>query len=181
MYKRKDLFPKKAGFSLMPDFIAGSIADIDFSYLRRKGITTCFLDLDGTVVDRGTYEITPALRRALMQSGLDIKIATNRPKSRSLKRLKEDLSASGVIHPAGIYGKPTKRYMRLALAEFGLHPHEVVMIGDRYIQDVLGANRSGIFSLVVYKLGRSVNTADRLVSALEKNRTKMLEKSYEKV
>ncbi len=150
-----------------PDFIATSVADIDFAFLASRGIKACFIDLDGTVVARGEFIVDPLEIQALKSAGLPIFIATNRPKSRALKNLKADLTASGIIHPHGLRPKPSKSYYRKALAERKLEPHQVVMIGDRYIQDIWGANRAGLYSLVVYKTGGAIGRWDRLLSRLE--------------
>lgn len=176
--RRSTLVVKKARASIYPDFISQSIKTVDFKYLRKAGITNCFIDLDGTVVSRGTFEVDPGIKQALKNSGLKIHIATNRPKSRSLKTLKEDLNASSVIHPVGLYGKPSRRYYVHALKLLNLKSREVVMIGDRYIQDILGANRAGIYSLLVYKLGPSKGKADELLSGYEKKITEYILPKY---
>lgn len=178
MYIRKLPLRKKPRASFKPDFIARSVKDIDFVFLKQQGITTCFLDLDGTVVDRGTFEVDAETAERLRHAELDIKIATNRPRSRDLKNLKESLHASGVVHPKGIFGKPTKRYVKSALKEYGLKQEEVIMIGDRYFQDIFGANRSGIYSLVVYKFGRSTNRPDKLISGIERVMTAKFARTY---
>ncbi len=178
MLIKKYPITKKASFSFKPDFIADNVSGVDFSYLKKLGITTCFIDLDGTVVERKGFEIDSKLSKKLKESGLDIKIATNRPRSRSLKSLKDNLHASGVIHPVGLFGKPSKRYVYNALKEYGLKRGEVVMIGDRYIQDILGANRSGIYSLLVHKLGKSYGRADQIISDTEKKMTEKLSVKY---
>jgi uncharacterized protein len=168
--KKRDVnLQKDAKFSFKPDFVANNIADIDFEYLRKLGITTIFIDLDGTVVDRGTYEVSPSISQKLRDSGLDIKITTNRPRSRELKDLKEKLHASGVIHPRGLYGKPTKKYFKAALRDGNLKASQVVMVGDRFLQDIFGANRTGIFSLLVFKLGKSQGFGDKAISRIEKS------------
>lgn len=169
---------KKAKFTLYPDFISESIKTVDFNYLHERGIKACLIDLDGTVVNRGTFDVDLAIGAALMKSGLKIYIATNRPKSRSLKNLKEDLYATDVIHPKGMYGKPSKRYYLNALKAVGFKQHETVMIGDRYIQDILGANRAGIYSLLVNKLGANHDKIDRFISNKEKDFTQSLLKKY---
>jgi predicted HAD superfamily phosphohydrolase YqeG len=38
-----------------PDFLATTVADINFKYLEQQGIKAIFLDLDGTVVERRTF------------------------------------------------------------------------------------------------------------------------------
>lgn len=178
MYRREHLRPKRRRFSFRPDFVAENVGAIDFAYLASIGITTLFVDLDNTVVSKGTYDVDAKLKELLRSCPLDIKIATNRPKSRDLKELKEDLNASGVIHPIGIYGKPTKRYFQAALRANGLKATEVAMVGDRYLQDVLGANRSGIYSLLVFKLGKSMGKLDQWLSDAEKRYTQKLIHGY---
>lgn len=175
------LSSKKQGFVFQPDIIAKSITDIDFKYLKKRGITSCFIDLDGTVVSRGTFEVDKRIGKVLSNSGLNIHVATNRPKGRSLQNLKEDLYAVSVIHPHGLFGKPSKRYYTNALKELKLKPSEVVMIGDRFIQDMLGANRAGICSLLVYKLGATKGRMDQSISWLEKSFTKFISTRYKEV
>lgn len=138
------------------------------------------VDLDGTVVARSQYDVSPAIRKNLAASGMKVYIATNRPKGRDLKNLVEDLGADGSVHPHGPFGKPTKRYFKQGIRDKGFEPHEAVMIGDRYIQDILGANRAGMYSLLVYKLDRPINFGDYLISGLEKRLTLHLAKNYVK-
>jgi uncharacterized protein len=173
--------PKKPRLSIQPDFIAESITEVDFKYLKKLGITTCFIDLDGTTVSSGTFEVDRHIAKVLSKSGLAIHIATNRPKSRSLKTLKEDLHAESVIHPDGIFAKPAKNYYIGALKELGLKPAEVVMIGDRYIQDTIGANRAGIYSLLVHKLGVAKDKTDFYFSMLQQRFTNYNSNKYSKI
>lgn len=181
MLRRNPESVKKPRVSFKPDFLAKDIASIDFKYLKKIGVTTCFIDLDGTVVGRSTFEVPAITSQILKDSGLDIKIATNRPRSRSLENLEHQLNASGVIHPKGFYAKPTKHYFQNALKEFGLKPTQVVMIGDRMLQDISGANRSGIYSLMVNKVGPSIGTVDKTISRLEWQATVRLSAQYQKI
>lgn len=164
--------------SIRPDFIAASVDAIDFDLLRAKGIEACFIDLDGTTVSRGTFDVDKKVIYSLKQSRLPIFIATNRPKSRELKNLMVDLSALGVVHPVGVYAKPTKRYYKRALAAHNLKPHQVVMIGDRYFQDVFGSNRAGLYSLVVFKVGKIGSRSDYIVSKIEAWLTRLFTGKY---
>ena len=120
------------------------------------------------MVARGQYEVGPAVSKVLRNQPLKVFIATNRPKSRELKDLKERLNANGVIHPQSIFGKPSKRYYKAALKEAGLKATEVAMVGDRYLQDVFGANRAGIWTVAVNKLDKPTNKFDYVLSATER-------------
>lgn len=169
---------KSHKLSFYPDFISPSIPKINFERLKSFGIKACLIDLDGTVVSRGTFEVDAGIRKALKNADIPIHIATNRPKSRSLRTLKEDLHAEGVIHPRGLLGKPTKTYYKNAVETLKLKPNQVVMIGDRYLQDVFGANRAGLYTLVVYKLGDSKGRADALLSKWERKFTTSIAPRY---
>lgn len=164
-----------------PDFMAEKIDDIDFSYLMSLGITTCFIDLDGTVVERGTFEVSDSTKEKLKHSGMRIIIATNRPKSCSLKNLKADMSATAVVHPVGAYSKPLRKYYLRALKTLQLEATETVMIGDRYLQDIWDANRAGLWSLLVYKLGKDRTLPDHLVGKIQKLITNRLVAHYRDV
>lgn len=169
---------KEHKLTFYPDFISKSVTEADFKFLKSIGIKACLIDLDGTVVSRGTFEVDDKIRKALKNAGIAVHIATNRPKSRSLKTLKEDLYADSVVHPVGIMGKPTKRYYKNAITSLGLKPDEVVMIGDRYIQDIFGANRAGLYTLLVHKLGKNKGKADEFISEMERRFTMSISLRY---
>lgn len=164
-----------------PAFIANSVADINFSYLRSQGIKALYIDLDGTVVARGQYEVSETVRKALRNQPLAVFIATNRHKNKDLKNLQELLHANGTIHPKGRIGKPFKTYYRSSLKQTGLKPNEILMVGDRYFQDIWGANRAGLTSLVVHKIDKPVNRFDSLLSFAESFITNYLQRSYKKI
>lgn len=178
MKRRPDSNSAKRRLSFEPDFIADSVAKIDFDYLSKKGVKAVLIDLDGTVVSRGQYDVANDIVAALKKQPLKVYIATNRPKGRTLKDLKEQLSANGVIHPIGIWGKPFAKYYAQAAAEHGLDPKELVMIGDRYLQDILGANAAGLRTVLVKKLDRPTNLFDKVLSNIEKRKTDQLSDVY---
>lgn len=172
---------KRPKRSFRPDFIAESVADIDFELLKSRGIKACFIDLDGTVVARGTFDVDKKIAKQLKASGLPIYIATNRPRGRKLNNLEKDLSASGVVHPTKLFAKPTKIYYKHGLKTHNLKPYQVVMIGDRYIQDMFGANRAGLYTLLVFKLGAPIGRFDTVLSLLEARATKLFTGNYTQV
>ncbi len=176
--KSQQLSAKKTAASMNPDFIALNIQDINFDVLASYGIKACFIDLDGTVVNRGSYDVSERIIKTLRSTKMKIYIATNRPKSRDLKNLKDSLNASGVIHPHKFWGKPTKKYFENGLEDKNLQRHEVVMVGDRYIQDIFGANRAGIYSLLIKKLDKPTGFFDTLISKAEQIYTNKISKRY---
>ncbi len=163
---------------LRPDYLATTVADIDFAHLQTQGIKAIFIDLDGTVVERRTYVVSDSIKEALRSQPLDVYIATNRPKGRDLKTLKEDVCAIGVVHPSGLLAKPFAKFFHRALRAHGLRPEEVIMIGDRYLQDVIGANGAGLRTILVRRLGSPINRSDSVISAIEDSRSERLTRHY---
>lgn len=161
-----------------PDYIVKSVCDIDFSLLKSKGIKAVLIDLDGTVVSRGTFNVDKKITTYLKKQLVDIYIATNRPRNRSLKNMKVSLHAKGVIHPSGVFMKPLPQYYRQAAVNHKLKTAEVAMIGDRYIQDIFGANLAGYTTILVRKLGESKGHLDAVISLIERNRTDKLVAKY---
>jgi HAD superfamily phosphatase (TIGR01668 family) len=161
-----------------PDYIVDTVSDIDFGLLKKRGIKAVLIDLDGTVVSRGTFDVDKKLVKFLKKQTISIYIATNRPKSRDLRGLKESLNASGVIHPHGTFMKPLPQYFKRAASSHQLKKSEVAMIGDRYLQDIFGANLAGLTTILVRKLGTSEGYIDTILSNFEKRRTDKLSKKY---
>lgn len=162
----------------MPKFIAPSVDMVDFGYLKRLGVRAVLIDLDGTVVARRQYRVGPDIRRKLKDQPLPLYIATNRPKSRGLRDLELQLNARGAVHPHGLAGKPFASYYRRAARQLKLRPHQLAMIGDRYIQDIIGANLAGLQTVLVHKLDKPVNWLDAWLSGSEKWLTKRLKRRY---
>lgn len=172
---------KKPTNSFRPDFIANNVADINFEYLKSQGITTCLIDLDGTVVERGMVDVAISVIEALRKCGLRIIIATNRLQGKELGNLVQDLSAEGVVQPQKAYAKPTKQYYQHAINNYGLNPKQTVMIGDRYFQDIFGSNRVGIFSLLVSHIEGKTRLRDKLVNRLQDIFTKNIKHDYRRI
>ena len=161
-----------------PDYIANTVYNIDFNYLQERGIKAVLIDLDGTVVSRESFDVDKRITNYLKKQSVEIYIATNRPKSRDLKDLKKLLNARGVIHPVGVFMKPFPRYFKHAASTHQFKASEVAMIGDRYLQDIFGANLAGFTTILVHKLGISKGFIDMHISSIAKKRTDKLAARY---
>lgn len=177
VYKKE--FVRRGRKSLFkPDFIASSVADIDFAFLKSLGITTLLIDLDGTVVERGKYEVNENVIKILKKQPFKIYIATNRPMKRNLMNLVEHLNAQGAVHPKGILGKPFPQYYKNVLAEKHLQKTEVAMVGDRILQDIWGANLAGLTTVAIRKQDEPIGLFDKILSASEAGYLQRIAKKY---
>ena len=133
---------------LRPRETVRSILEIDFERLLRQGMTTILFDLDQTLKERRVADMEPAvlaLLERLDTIGLRVGILTNR-------RHNGDplLDTLGDRYPLRHTArKPWKRGFLSLLQELGASPQQAVMVGDRLLTDVFGANRLGIYSIRV--------------------------------
>jgi len=148
----------------LPDFFSVDAAGIDFAHLKNIGIKACFFDLDHTLLVHGTRDISPRTIKLLKESGVDIYVATNRRFSEDLKHIAKQINAKAVMHAQSArIAKPSRDYYAQAVKLSGYKTSQIAMVGDRLIQDVWGAKRSGLTTVMVAKFGK-VKWFDQLFS-----------------
>ncbi len=143
--------------SYVPDYVALSITDIHFDYLKSQGIKYVAFDVDNTLVPYFGIELSDATKKHLMIEMSKFKawcIASN--------RITPNLSPMALSFGAGIVPaklfrrKPSRRYYRRVLKHLHAKPEEVVMIGDKLIADVWGARRMGMHTVWVERIGKDM-------------------------
>lgn len=142
------------------------ISAIDLDALYRGGIRTLLIDFDNTLVAR--HELRPSvpvlawLERA-RQLGMEPVIFSNN-RSRRVAKLAAELSLrcfTGVK-------KPSPAGYRRVLRTLGQTAATAVAVGDQVFRDVLGANRSGLHSILVEPIDRREFLPIRLTRPLER-------------
>jgi hypothetical protein len=130
-----------------PSETVSSIFGIDFPRLYKQGKRALIFDLDKTLGGRRPPQLEPRvldLLERLTDMGFQIGILTNR---RRVDRdpVIEQLSQRYPLHHAA--RKPSKTGFLALLSAMGVRPQQAVMVGDRLLTDILGANRLGIYSI----------------------------------
>ena len=133
-------------FNLFPYEYAKSVFDIDYDKLYEQGIRALIYDIDNTLVHHGedASPQTEAFFQQLQESGFSTLLLTDNDEERTRRFLKN-------IHSFYICnaGKPAPTAYQKALNMLGTLPEETVVIGDQMFKDILGANNSGIPSILV--------------------------------
>ena len=135
-------------FSLVPRQMTRSIYTIDLAALQARGVKVIFADLDNTLARYSERQPAQELRAWLSGAqarGFRLFVVSN---SRKSTRADEFCRALGVPYIKHA-GKPKRKGFDRALAQCGVDREEAVMVGDQIFTDILGANRSGIFSILV--------------------------------
>lgn len=149
--------------NFVPDYTASSLADVDFDELVKRGVKYVAFDADATLVHYRGKALSDETKLLLQQNRKKFKawvIASNRI-TNDLLPLAESMDAQ-VVRSTLFTRKPSKRYFARVIRFFGGKPSEIAMIGDKLIADIYGANRSGLVSVWVEKIGKDSHH-DRLL------------------
>lgn len=138
-------------FSLIPSEWYGSIYEIDPKELRERGITLLLLDLDNTISpyrEAVPSEELKAWLTLLNQHGIEPFILSNSRKPTRVSEFAAHLELPFLRRA----GKPRRGGFQDALQKMGRSKEQTAMVGDQIFTDILGANRSGICSILVKPL-----------------------------
>jgi len=129
---------------LRPTETVESILDIEFERLSALGKQALLFDFDGTLAERRS-RVLPAVSDALLwelaAAGFRIGILTNRRSKRRIAEL-----PFPIIYRAH---KPLRAGYLAMLEMLASSSEQAVMIGDRYLTDMLGGNWLGMYTILV--------------------------------
>jgi len=139
---------------LRPTETSPTIFDIDFEELLRAGKRAILFDLDNTLRKRWAPTLLPGGEELLVRlrdMGFRLAVITNRKRIARDPLLRRLVSQMNVIYHAK---KPNRGSFLSLLSRLRVQPEEAVMVGDRRLTDVLGANRLGIYAILLTHAGR---------------------------
>lgn len=130
-----------------PDFYCGNVRDITIEFLKENNIKGIILDVDNTLVDYyrkfedGTIEWVQKLKEA----GIKFCIVSNTNKVDKVVYVAKTLGMPYFYFSK----KPLKTGFRKAQRTMNLDATNIAAVGDQIMTDVIGANRCGMFSILV--------------------------------
>lgn len=123
-----------------------SVFALDYRKLYRKGFRGIIFDIDNTLVHHGD-DSTPEIDR-LFQQIHEIGFRTFLLTDNNEERVQRFIRNIDTLYLCEA-GKPDPACFRKAVEMMGMNKAQVVCIGDQIFKDILGANRSGIASILV--------------------------------
>lgn len=136
---------------LRPTYVInGDVTDINLSLLKQDGVLGLIFDLDSTLLAPHSGKLTPEVGEWLVYARDNFKLAivSNNRRAQYIEQVKELLKMPVI----GRAAKPRRRAFFEILNSFGLKAHEVAVIGDRPLTDVLGGQRAGMKTVLVWPL-----------------------------
>ena len=149
-----------------PNEYHGSVSDIDLEKLWQCGKRGILCDIDNTLCRDEQLEIEPESYKFIEKAkeiGFKICLMSNNDEQRVSPVAKElELSynaKSGKPKPAAYLG---------SLKRIGVEPNDAVMVGDQLFTDIFGANKIGIYSVLVKPIHKKEILQIRLKRPFEK-------------
>ena len=119
---------------------------IPFDHYHARGIRGVIFDIDNTLVNHNAPADNQAMElfAYLHQLGMKTCLLSNNKEPR-VKSFAEKVS-SAYIHKAG---KPETAGYKKAMEKMGTDRESTIFVGDQLFTDIYGANRAGIYSILV--------------------------------
>ncbi len=130
---------------------AESAYSIDYGRLYENGYRGIIFDIDNTLVKHGAPATKEAIELVdrLRRMGFAICFLSNNNKDR-VSGFCEMLDAAYICKA----GKPKKKGYEAAMKLLGTTVEQTVSIGDQIFTDIWGANRSGLYTVLVKQIDK---------------------------
>ncbi|MFD0827470.1 YqeG family HAD IIIA-type phosphatase [Bacillus sp. UNC438CL73TsuS30] len=137
----------------LPDEHVKSILDINPNELKKRGIKGIITDLDNTLVEWDRPNATPQLISwfdEMKKHNILVTIVSNNNEDR-VKAFSDPLKIPFIFRAR----KPMGPAFQKAISQMGIKKEETVVIGDQLLTDVLGGNRSGLYTILVVPVAQT--------------------------
>lgn len=134
-------------FSLLPRFTTDKLTDITPSFLKNHQIKLLMMDFDNTIVPYTTNIPTEEMERWLKEmaaSDIQICVVSNSRKDR-VKIFCDQYDIPCITHAK----KPFAKGIGECLDKYQTAPPNAALVGDQIFTDTLGANCTGVTSILV--------------------------------
>lgn len=156
-----------------PKRYLASAYEIPYENMKEKGIRGVIFDIDNTLVphDAPVDERAVELFRRLHAMGLQTCLLSNNKERRVAP-------FAAAVGSAYIYkaGKPSKKGYERAMERMGTDSSSTLFVGDQLFTDVYGANRAGLYSILV----KPINPKEEIQIVLKRYPEKLILWRYEK-
>lgn len=133
--------------NIYPKLYCDKITDITVEYLNENNIKALILDVDNTLVDIDKKMVDGLVEwhKKIAKSGIKTIILSNSNKINKIETVAKALD----IEYFSLGLKPLKFGFKKAIAKLDLAPENIAAVGDQIFTDVIGANRCGLYPILV--------------------------------
>ena len=153
--------------SLRPDRVFQQYTQVTAPLLQSRGVKLLLCDLDYTLAPKGQTlpdELVLEWVEALHAVGIQVVILSNNRSTERVHRFCKELGIPYIGHA----GKPRPGSFHRVMEEKGVSTSQTAMLGDKLLTDMLGANLSGIWALMVEPKGGAVGIWNHILHILQR-------------
>ncbi len=151
--------------TLYPKLYYRSVKEITIEELNKNNIKGLILDVDNTLIDFNKImpEGIKEWFEEIKKNSIKAIILSNSNKEEKVRKVADTLG----IEYIKFAKKPLKSGFRKAKDKLNLKEENIAVIGDQIFTDVVGANRSKMFSILVEPIGKKDHIITRVKRPFE--------------
>ena len=132
---------------LYPNIYLKKVEDITIQTLIKNKIKLLILDVDNTLIDyyQNLSENIVSWTKEMKGQGIKLYILSNTNNKDKVEKVAKKLD----VPYKNFAMKPLKRGFRYIQKETNIKPENIAVVGDQIFTDVLGGNRSKMFTILV--------------------------------
>ncbi len=132
---------------LYPNIYLKKVEDITIQTLIKNKIKLLILDVDNTLIDyyQNLSENIVSWTKEMKGQGIKLYILSNTNNKEKVEKVAKKLD----VPYKNFAMKPLKRGFRYIQKETNIKPENIAVVGDQIFTDVLGGNRSKMFTILV--------------------------------
>ena len=132
---------------LYPNLYLKRVEDISIEVLKKNNIKLLVLDVDNTLIDYSKKLEDSKIQwiKEMRGQGIKLFILSNTNQKEKVENVAKELD----IEYKNLALKPLKRGFKYVQKYTGLKPENIAVVGDQIFTDVLGGNRSKMFTILV--------------------------------
>jgi HAD superfamily phosphatase (TIGR01668 family) len=134
-------------FPLLPAYMTDAVTDLSPQWLTEQNIRLLMLDFDNTIVPYTTSTPTEKMKawlEEMVKSDIQLCVVSNSHKDR-VKIFCAQYGIDCITHA----NKPFSKGIKECLGKYQLDPKKCALVGDQIFTDTLGANCTGVTSILV--------------------------------
>lgn len=160
--------------NLYPKMYLKNIKEITIELLNNNQIKGLILDIDNTLIDfdKNLLEGAKKWCEELKSKGIKMVILSNTNKVHKVKKVAEILDLEYIYFAH----KPNKKGFKQAQQILKIEPQNIAVVGDQIFTDVLGGNRSKMYTI----LTKPIDARDIWLTKLKRPFEKIVIKKYMK-
>lgn len=159
--------------NIYPNIYLSRVQEITQQMLEENNISGLILDVDNTLIDyyKNMPEGVEQWCKSLKQEGFKFCIVSNSNKKEKVETVAKILEIPYIYFAK----KPLKRGLKKAANIMGVQPAKVAVVGDQIFTDILGANRTGMFSILV----EPIEEKDIFITLIKRPIENYIKKQYQ--